>query len=140
MQPSVNRLIEIVGVLGVPISAIFEGDHESDAIDAVRIDAPANRSRFPASPWLARRQRFRRFSGRGWCIDGAMLVHDGHEAGRVVSGRFAFEFTEGTVELGPGDALSFWADHADRVVKTSADTTAVSIWLTVRAGHAGLPH
>ena len=69
--------------------------------------------------------------GASSSIDGAMLVHAGYETGRVVSGTLQFEFTDGTIELGPGGSLAFWATRPHRVVNAT-DAPAVAIWLTVR--------
>lgn len=154
MQPSVNRLIEIVAVVGVPVSAIFD-DHEvlhpkalatgtSEPIPGVHV-AVADPN---AATTLGQGVVYRRLTpvtlagidlfesmyppGTSSSIDGAMLVHAGYETGSVTSGRLRFEFTEGSVELGPGDSLAFWATRPHRVVNESPDTTASAVWLTLR--------
>ena len=70
--------------------------------------------------------------GAASSIDGAMLVHAGYEMGSVVRGTLRFEFSEGTVELGPGGSLAFWATRPHRVVNASDDLPAAAIWLTLR--------
>ncbi|MFT4219000.1 MAG: helix-turn-helix domain-containing protein [Microbacterium sp.] len=155
MQPSVNRLIEIVTVLHVPVSAIFD-DHDvlrpvdlgpgaaSEPLPGVAVSTAGTASETVLGQGVVyRRLTPVRLEGvdlfetvyppsTSSSVDGAMLVHEGYEAGRVVSGTLSFEFTEGTIELGPGDSLSFWATRPHRVVNASADTTAVAIWLTLR--------
>lgn len=156
MQPSVNRLIELVNVIGVPVSAIFEdadvaapivpeGEGASEPIPGVNVVSSAAQ----AATALGQDVVYRRIMparvagvdlyetvyppGTSSSIDGAMLVHEGYEVGRVVSGTLSFEFTEGAVSLGPGDSLSFWATRPHRVVNPSPDVAAVAIWMTVRS-------
>ncbi|MFT4213164.1 MAG: XRE family transcriptional regulator [Microbacterium sp.] len=159
MQPSVNRLIEIVTVLQVPVAAIFD-DH--DVLQPVSLGSDSASEPFPGvlvAPAGATAERtlgqgvvYRRLTPvdlvgvdlyetvypplASSSLDGAMLVHEGYEAGRVVSGTICFEFTEGVVELGPGASLSFWATRPHRVVNPSPDTEAVAIWLTMRGYRA----
>lgn len=152
MQPSVNRLIEIVAELGVPVSAIFDdvdilspvplAHDESEPIPGVRVHAD------DASTTLGQGVTYRRLSPvrldgidlfesvypplASSSIDGAMLVHAGYEMGSVLRGRLRFEFTEGSLELGAGASLAFWATRPHRVVNESADVVASAIWLTLR--------
>lgn len=154
MQPSVNRLIEIVGVLGVPVAAIFD---DYDVLHSVPLDETELSEPIPgvtvappgavAATELGQGVEYRRLTpvampdvdlfestyppGTSSSIDGAMLVHRGYEMGSVVSGVLHFEFSEGTVELGPGGSLAFWATRPHRVVNESAEVTAVAIWLTL---------
>lgn len=156
MQPSVNRLIEIVGVLGVPVSAIFEDRSVLEAVDLV-IDGATEP--IPGVKVIDGAERPVATLGQGVVyrslspvqlkgidlyetiyppmasssVDGAMLVHEGYEVGRVVSGELTFEFSEGTVVLAPGGSLSFSAERAHRVVNTSPEVAAVAIWMTVRS-------
>lgn len=154
MQPSVNRLIEIVGVIGAPVAAIFEdyrvlhpaavedGD-SSEMLPGVLVRAPGT----VAATKLGQGVIYRPLAPVGLdgvdlfesvypplastSVDGAMLVHEGYEIGSVISGTLRFEFSEGSIDLGPGGALSFWASRPHRVVNPSPDTTAVAIWLTL---------
>lgn len=163
MQPSVNRLVELVGVLGVPVSAIFDdlsvfalddGGEDGDVqepIPGVLVSrgvevAPAHLgqgvvyrrlspSQLPGVTWFESTYP----PGSSSSLDGAMLVHPGYESGHVVTGELTFEFTEGAVRLGAGQSLSFAATRPHRVVNET-DAVAVSIWLTVdieRAAEAG---
>lgn len=153
MQPSVNRLIEIVGVVGVPVSAIFDDydvlhpkavvDGSSEPIPGVRVAVSETES---AS--LGQGVVYRRLTpvaldgidlfesvyppGTSSSVDGAMLVHAGYEMGSVQRGTLRFEFTEGAVELGAGGSLAFWATRPHRVVNESAEVTASAVWLTLR--------
>jgi Predicted transcriptional regulators len=152
MQPSVNRLIELVGEIGVTVSAILD-DYEvftpqaiaagtSEPIRGVHVskgtvDAQTlgqgviYRRLMPVSPDGIDLFESTYPPGASSSVDGAMLVHAGYETGRVVSGTLRFEFTEGTLELGPGDSLSFWATRPHRVLNAS-DAPAVAVWLTLR--------
>lgn len=158
MQPSVNRLIELVGVLGVPVSAIFDDlqvfaphldrdGHVSEPIEGVLVSQPDA----VEAAHLGQGVTYRRLSpaalpGVDWfestyppgsssSIDGAMLVHAGHESGHVVRGELTFEFTDGSVRLSSGGSLSFAATRPHRVVNES-DAVAVAIWLTVSGADA----
>jgi transcriptional regulator with XRE-family HTH domain len=162
MQPSVNRLVELVGVLGAPVSAIFD-DH---GVFAPPLDAVGANVSEPISGVLVAQAgttdaahldqgvTYRRLSptalagvdffettyppGSSSSADGAMLMHAGYESGHVTRGRLTFEFSEGDVVLGEGDSLSFPASRPHRVAnRTSA--VAVAIWLTVTAPKADAP-
>ncbi|RLK52281.1 helix-turn-helix domain-containing protein [Microbacterium telephonicum] len=156
MQPSVNRLIEIVGEVGVPVSAIFD-DYDvlhpkaapagsTEPIPGVRVTSSAVEAGEGAT--LEQGVVYRRLSpvgldgidlfesvyppGASSSVDGAMLVHSGYEVGSILRGRLRFEFTEGSVDLGAGDSLAFWATRPHRVVNESTDAVASAIWLTLR--------
>jgi len=153
MQPSVNRLVELVSVLGVPVSAIFddlaffapdlvEGGDVTEPIAGVLVARPDE----TAPAHLAQGVVYRRLSpaplpgidyfesiyppGASSSVDGAMLVHDGFESGYVRHGELTFEFSEGSVRLGPGGSLSFAASRPHRVVNET-DEVAAAIWLTI---------
>ncbi|TNU75104.1 helix-turn-helix domain-containing protein [Miniimonas arenae] len=154
MQPSVNRLVELVGVLGVPVSTIFDG-HEPFAPhfegEAGAVNEPVEgvlvaRPDVTDAAHLGQGVTYRRLSpaalpGVDWfestypagsssSVDGAMLVHAGYESGHVLRGELTFEFTEGSVTLQAGGSLSFAATRPHRVVNTS-DDVAVAVWLTL---------
>lgn len=159
MQPSVNRLVELVGVLGAPVSAIFE-DH---GIFAPQVDEVAADVSEPIAGVLVAQAggrdaahlgqgvTYRRLSpaplpavdffestyppGSSSSVDGAMLVHAGYESGHVIRGELVFEFTEGEVVLGVGGSLSFQASRPHRVVNRTSKI-AVAIWLTLTAAAA----
>jgi transcriptional regulator with XRE-family HTH domain len=154
MQPSVNRLIELVSVLGVPVSVIFDqhavfspsldesGSDVSEPLPGVLVAGTEHAE----GAHLGQGVTYRRLSpaalpGVDWfestyppgsssSSDGAMLVHAGYESGHVVRGELAFEFSDGTVRLAPGGSLSFAATRPHRVVNDS-DEVAVAIWLTL---------
>ncbi|KAA9393662.1 helix-turn-helix domain-containing protein [Kocuria coralli] len=155
MQPSVNRLIEIVSVFGVPVSAIFddndvlrpvplEGGQTTEPIPGITVSSVGAGSETVLGQGVVyKRLTPVRVEGvdlyetvypplTSSSIDGAMLVHSGFDVGHVISGTLRFEFTEGTVELGPGGSLSFWASRPHRVVNESPDEPATAIWLTLR--------
>lgn len=157
MQPSVNRLVEIVGEVGVPVSAIFD-DHDvlhpraeasagsSEPIPGVRVTSRAVDPFDGAT--LGQGVVYRRLSpvglagidlfesiyppGASSSDDGAMLVHAGYEVGSILRGTLRFEFAEGAVELAAGDSLAFWATRPHRVVNGSPDAAASAVWLTLR--------
>lgn len=156
MQPSVNRLIEIVTEVGAPVSAVFD-DHEvfhpkalqagtSEPIPGVQVSAPDAAG--APSATLGQGVVYRSLTpvaldgvdlfesiyppGTSSSIDGAMLVHPGYEMGSVTRGILRFEFSEGAVELGPGGSLAFWATRPHRVVNASDLEPAAAIWLTLR--------
>jgi transcriptional regulator with XRE-family HTH domain len=158
LQPSVNRLVELVGVLGVPVSAIFDDldvferptepaeDGAAEPIPGVLVSASES---LAGVAHLGQGVTYRRLSpvalpgvdlfestyppGSSSSVDGAMLVHDGHETGSVLSGTLTFEFSEGSVRLGPGGSLSFAATRPHRVVNDT-DEFAVAVWLTLPQG------
>ena len=161
MQPSVNRLIELVGVLGVPVSAIFDDagqfaprpyDDHADVTEQLPGVLVAHAGGIPPAE-LAQGVTYRRLSpaslpGVDWfestyppgsssSIDGTMLVHAGYESGWVARGELTFEFADGKVRLGPGGSLSFPASRPHRVVNDTAEP-AVAIWLTL-TGPAAVP-
>lgn len=157
LQPSVNRLVELVTVLGAPISAIFDDvsllDRGADAdvavvtepIPGVLVAAPEAASEAPLGEGVV----YRRLTpvaipgldlfestyppGTSSSPDGAMLVHGGYESGHVVSGTLVFEFSEGEVELTAGGSLSFHATRPHRVANRTGEV-AVAVWVTLRAG------
>lgn len=162
MQPSVNRLVELVGVLGVPVSAIFDefgvfdprvdGDDTGATEPLPGVLVAHGDDSVPAQ--LGQGVTYRRLSpaplrgitlfestyppGASSSIDGAMLVHAGYESGHVTRGELTFEFTDGSVRLGPGGSLSFAATRPHRVLNETGDTAA-AIWLTIDAGAAAGP-
>ncbi len=152
MQPSVNRLIEIVAVIGVSVSAIFD-DHEvlhpkaidpgsSEPIPGVRVSVVEEDIATLGQGVVYRSLTPVRLSGidlfetiyppgSSSSIDGAMLVHAGYEMGAVTEGTLRFEFTEGSIDLSPGGSLAFWATRPHRVVNETS-RRATAIWLTLR--------
>nr|WP_281360152.1 XRE family transcriptional regulator [Isoptericola halotolerans] len=161
MKPSVTRLVELVTVLGVPMSAIFDdvgvraprpeegGPQVTEPLAGVLVALGEDAA--PAQ--LEQGVTYRRLSpaplpgvtwfestyppGSSSSADGSMLVHTGYESGHVVSGVLTFEFSEGAVRLGPGGSLSFAAARPHRVVNDSEEV-AVALWLTVESVVGGL--
>lgn len=154
MQPSVSRLVEIVGAMGVPLSAAFDED--------VLVSFPPPYDGAPASEpfesvFVARADDatpldlgegvvYRRIGPRGIPgveffesvyppgassgPEGSLLAHSGAETGWVTSGRLVFQFREGEVELGGGDSIGFPASKGHRILNRSG-AVAVATWLTV---------
>lgn len=153
MQPSVNRLIEIVGEIGTTVSEIFE-DYEtlrpkalssgvSQPIPGVQVMvAGADEEAHLGQGVVYRRLSPVALEGvdlfetlyppkTSSSVDGAMLRHSGYEMGAVTSGSLSFEFTEGTVQIDAGGSIAFWATRPHRVVNDS-DAPARATWLTLR--------
>jgi transcriptional regulator with XRE-family HTH domain len=154
MQPSVNRLIEIVAAIGFPVTALFTPAAPPPVVDVsdASVGEPlpgvvVARADGGARVDLGQGVVYRRLSpvripgvdifesyyppGSSSSVDGAMLTHDGYEIGSVVAGTLTFEFSDGTIELSAGGSLSFAAERPHRVVNNSPDVAGVSIWLTV---------
>lgn len=152
MQPSVNRLIELVAEVGVPVSAIFD-DHEvlhprvapagsSEPIPGVRVTVADDDAAILGQGVVYRRltpvaldgiDLFETLypPGASSSIDGAMLVHNGYEMGAVRKGTLRFEFSEGSVDLRTGSSIAFWATRPHRVVNATAKPASAT-WLTLR--------
>ncbi len=156
MRPSVNRLVELVRALQVPISLIFEeeADHGSavgggqdttEIYPGVVVGPPSE----VALAHLGQGVTYRRLTpfavpgidlfestypaGTSSSIDGAMLVHEGWESGFVTQGELVFEFTEGEVLIGVGGSLAFEALRPHRVVNRT-DNVGIAIWMTLPRG------
>lgn len=153
MQPSVNRLVEIVNELGAHVSAIFE---RTELRSNVEIDDGAPSEPIPgvvvsqnaAQTTLGQGVVYRRLGPvevegvdllettypplTTSSADGAMLVHQGYEIGLVVSGELLFEFSEGSVRVAAGGSIAFAATRPHRVANDSESTPAVALWFTFR--------
>lgn len=156
LQPSVNRLIEIVGELNVPLAAVFEQhtvlispsiDDEvksREVFESVLVATPRDIS----SVILGEGVVYRRLSpvavdgvemfesvyppGSSSSLDGSMLVHNGFEIGNVMAGELTFEFEEGGITLKKGGSISFPAEKPHRVVNQSREAAASAVWITIR--------
>ena len=119
LLPSVSRLVEIMGALQLPLSLVFD---EALAVAPAPVAIPGTEffeSTYP--PGAA--------SGPA----GEFLAHTGFETGVVSSGRLTFQFSDGEVQLSPGDSICFSAATGHRVVNLT-DKVAVATWLTVQTG------
>ena len=151
LRPSVKRLIDIVGALGVPVSAALD-----DARFAPRPEtgSPPRTSEpltgvhvaLPPEARLGDGVTYRRLTpvvipgldlyestyppGTSSSPDGEMLVHHGYETGSVVRGELAFRFADGVVRVPPGGSISFPATRPHRV-QNETDEVAVAVWATV---------
>jgi len=156
MQPSVNRLIEIVTSLNVPLAAVFEQhtvlanpfkDDKSQANEifaSVLVAMPRDIS----SVNLGQGVIYRRLSplavdgvemfesiyppGSSSSPDGSMLVHKGYEIGNVMAGELTFEFEEGAITLKTGGSISFPAEKPHRVANLSSHTSGSAVWITIQ--------
>jgi HTH-type transcriptional repressor of puuD len=147
MVPSVNRLIAIVTVLEVPLSAVFEVAAEQPPTEELAIAAELTISRSGQVPsvLLAGGVVYRRLSpgivsgmeifestyppGSSGDAHGDLFRHHGFELGSILSGCLTIEFEEGrVVTLEAGDSITFSAEVAHRLSNT-ADVDCVAIWL-----------
>jgi len=140
MQPSVGRLIAVVGALGVPLSAVFDEPAPPSVATAVvragevapvtldggvlfRRLAPRSveavdffESTYPPGSTSTAHRRF--------------LRHDGFEVGTVTRGELTVEFEDETVVLAAGDGITFPCERPHRMVN-HGESTAVATWLIV---------
>lgn len=154
-QPSVKRLIDIVGALGVPVSAALDdavftrrpscsddagGAETSQPLPGVQVALPS------ADAQLGDGVTYRRLTpvalpgldlfestyppGSSSAPDGEMLTHHGHDTGCIVRGRLTFRFPDGAVEVPAGGTISFPAGRPHRVENGTGEV-AVAIWATV---------
>lgn len=66
-----------------------------------------------------------------------LIRHSGHEAGTVVRGRLSMTVGFETVELGPGDTISFGSSIPHRHFNRG-DIDAVAIWFVIGRGRSPL--
>lgn len=144
MQPSVGRLIAMVGALGVPLAAVFE---ESPPEEPVAFEYAVARAGQVAAVELDGGVLFRRLSPRtqddleffeSTYPPGAtstahreFLRHDGYEVGTVTAGRLTIEFENEVVTLSAGDSITFPCERPHLMYNASATETAVATWLIV---------
>jgi transcriptional regulator with XRE-family HTH domain len=157
MQPSVSRLVEIMGALNLPLSLVFDErltlsfpppyalPPSEETLPSVSI-ARASQSQ---SVDLQEGVVYRRLAPRAIAgteyfesvyppgaasgPEGEYLAHAGFETGVVMSGRLTFQFGEGDIELAEGDSICFPASKGHRVVNNTTEV-AVANWLTVHTG------
>ena len=155
MQPSVGRLIAMVGALGVPLSSVFDRTATGAAADPLpasseegspEIATAVVRAGEVAPVVLEGGVLFRRLGPRPVdAVDffestyppGAtstaqrrFLRHDGVEIGTVTVGELTVEFEDETIVLGAGDAITFPCERGHRMINRGT-TTAVATWLIV---------
>ncbi|WP_162940007.1 cupin domain-containing protein [Gryllotalpicola protaetiae] len=156
MRPSVNRLIEIVSVLDVPLSAIFDERPASTASEFVASANPiaadpeeARVSRAAQVPpvGLGSRVTYRRLTPHAVRrfemfetsypphtssgAPGKYLVHRGQEIGSIISGALTIEFPGTEIVLGPRDSITFSAGRPHRV-RNDGNEYAIALWVTFR--------
>jgi len=160
LQPSVSRLVEIMAVLDLPLSMVFDETLASsfpppyaspsacepvaqvavaraDRARTVDLEEGVVYRRLAPAP-LPGTEFFESTYPPGAASGGAgsFLVHSGFETGVVTAGTLTFQFADGEVELGPGDSISFPASKPHRIVNRT-DDVAVATWLTVGTGSTG---
>ena len=159
MQPSVGRLIAMVGALGVPLSAVFDETAAGGAASGAPA-APGARGTAEGSGLATAVVRagevapvlleggvlFRRLApqpvdavdffestyppGATSTAQRRFLRHDGIEFGTVTVGELTVEFEDETVVLAAGDAITFPCERGHRMINRGT-TTAVATWLIV---------
>ena len=157
MQPSVSRLVEIMGALNLPLSLVF--DERLSLSFPPPYELPAAEEALPAVSVARASQTksldlqqgvvYRRLApraipgteyfestyppGAASGPSGEFLAHAGVETGIVVTGRLTFQFSDGEIELAEGDSICFPASKGHRVVNNTGQV-AVATWLTVQTG------
>ena len=146
LQPSVNRLIEIVGALGVPLARVFADEARDRASGASVTGYVLARAGDVETVELEDGVLFRRLSPietagvdffestypPGSHVDAAneLIVHTGYEVGTVELGELTIRFEQEEVVLGPGDSITFPCDVPHRIVNTGP-AAAIATWLIV---------
>ncbi|KQQ03761.1 MULTISPECIES: helix-turn-helix domain-containing protein [unclassified Rathayibacter] len=142
MQPSVGRLIAMVGALGVPLSAVFDESAPAPAL----IETAVVRAGEVAPVTLDGGVLFRRLApgpidavdffestyppGSTSTAHRQFLRHDGFEVGTVTLGELTVEFEDEIVVLAAGDAITFPCERPHRMVNRGTGT-AIATWLIV---------
>ncbi|MGH1563710.1 cupin domain-containing protein [Mumia sp. DW29H23] len=140
MQPSVNRLVEIVTALDVPLASVF------DASASANGGAVVARAGQTGPVELADGVTYRRLSpvpitgaevfestyppGAASSQHDRMLVHRGREVGSVTAGELTVVVGGERYVLGVGDSITFAATTPHRV-SNDGDVVAVAFWLTL---------
>jgi transcriptional regulator with XRE-family HTH domain len=154
MQPSVSRLVEIMGALDLPLSMVFDDSmslafpppYETASAEERLPSVSVARASEPSTVDLQHGVSYRRLApqaipgteyfestyppGAASGPEGELLAHSGFETGIVVSGRLTFQFGDGEIELAPGDSISFPAARGHRIVNRTGEV-AIATWLTV---------
>ena len=156
MQPSVGRLIAMVGALGVPLSVVFDETAAGGAAvgepggpsggEGAGLTTAVVRAGEVAPVLLEGGVLFRRLApqpvdavdffestyppGATSTAQRRFLRHDGIEIGTVTLGELTVEFEDETVVLAAGDAITFPCERGHRMINRGA-TTAVATWLIV---------
>jgi transcriptional regulator with XRE-family HTH domain len=161
MQPSVSRLVEIMGALNLPLSLVFDErltlsfppPYALPPAEEALLEVSVARARQMKSLDLEEGVVYRRLApraipgteyfesvyppGAASGPEGEFLAHAGIETGIVISGRLTFQFSDGEIELAEGDSICFPASKGHRVINTTS-SVAVATWLTVHTGSDGL--
>ncbi|KHL13275.1 UNVERIFIED_CONTAM: hypothetical protein LK11_32595 [Mumia flava] len=140
MQPSVNRLVEIVTALDVPLASVF--DESGGAESGVMV----GRAWETGPVELAEGVTYRRLSpvpvagaelfestyppGAASSQHRQLLVHRGREVGSVTAGELTVVVGEERYVLGVGDSITF-AAATPHLVSNDGTETAVAVWLTL---------
>jgi transcriptional regulator with XRE-family HTH domain len=140
MQPSVGRLIAIVGALGVPLSAVFDEPAPPSVTTAVvragevppvTLDGGVLFRRLAPRPVEAVDFFESTYPpGATSTAHRQFLRHDGFEVGTVTRGELTVEFEDETIVLAAGDAITFPCERPHRMVNRGS-STAVATWLIV---------
>ncbi|NHI16130.1 helix-turn-helix domain-containing protein [Microbacterium excoecariae] len=142
MQPSVARLIAITDALGVPLAAAFRADDDVTPAEGIAV----TRSDDAAPLSLGGGVTFRRLApgptpgvdyfesvyppGSTATAKNRMLRHEGYEVGEVTRGMLSIEFSDETVDISPGDTISYPC-HVPHRIHNRGSEVAVARWLIV---------
>jgi transcriptional regulator with XRE-family HTH domain len=149
LQPSVNRLIAIVGALGVPLARVFDESARDRASGASASGYVLARSGEIGTVELEDGVLYRRLSpaetrgvdffestyppGSHASEANALISHTGYEVGTVELGELTIRFEDEEVVLGPGDSITFPCDVPHRI-SNRGEQVAIATWLIVHAG------
>lgn len=146
LRPSVNRLLAMTTVLGVPLARVFDESGRDRLSGASASGYVLARAGEIGTVELAEGVRYRRLSPAetagvdffestyppGSQADPAhgLVTHRGYEVGTVELGELTIRFEHEEVVLGTGDSITFPCDVPHRIANRG-EAVAVATWLIV---------
>ncbi|AYG02821.1 helix-turn-helix domain-containing protein [Gryllotalpicola protaetiae] len=147
LQPSVNRLLAIITALDVPLSEAFEDRPVASVAHAPHDRVVVTRSTARPDPLeLGTGVVYRRLSpshmqgvdffestyppGSSGDEKAVLHTHEGYEVGNVTQGTLTIRFEDESVELEPGDSITY-PSRTPHLIANPHDETAVAVWLIV---------
>ncbi len=141
MQPSVNRLLAMVTVLGVPLSDVFETAEAEPLLTGHILARSGHHNIVKLDDGVL----FRRLSPSA--VDGidffestypplstasgqrSLMRHEGIEVGTVRQGELTIDFEAESVVLRVGDSISYPCADAHFIHNASTSESAIATWL-----------
>lgn len=146
LRPSVNRLLAMTTVLGVPLARVFDESSRDRVSGASASGYVLARAGEIGTVELAEGVLYRRLSPAetagadffestyppGSHADAAhgLITHRGYEVGTVELGELTIRFEHEEVVLGPGDSITYPCDVPHRIAN-HGEAIAVATWLIV---------